>query len=71
MEWWNTGRLVFKGYGSFLIFMVNKNSTINSTLHYSKTHYSIIPLFQHSNEGEASILFNRGMNLWLALGNGY
>jgi hypothetical protein len=53
MEWWNTGRLVVKRILSIFNFILNTYLTINSTLHYPGTHYSIVPAFHHSNWGEA------------------
>jgi len=53
LEYWNTGRLVSKRILSIFNFIFNTNFTINPKLHYPRTHYSIIPLFQHSNWGEA------------------
>ncbi|MFO7970231.1 MAG: hypothetical protein R6U40_00610, partial [Desulfobacterales bacterium] len=34
-------------------FIFNTYFTVNPTLHYPSTHHSIIPLFHHSNWGEA------------------
>jgi hypothetical protein len=42
---WNTERLVFKRISAIFNFIVNTNFTINPE--------PIIPLFQHSNWGEA------------------
>jgi hypothetical protein len=43
---WNSGNLVFKRISSILSFILKTNFTINLTLHYPKTHYSIVPSFQ-------------------------
>ncbi|MGB5992666.1 MAG: hypothetical protein WBG61_10115, partial [Desulfobacterales bacterium] len=51
-------RLVFKRILYIFNFIVSTNFTINPTLHYPRTHYSIIPAFQHSNWGEGpNLLF--------------
>jgi hypothetical protein len=49
---WNIG---FQKDVNHFYFIVNAagGGTINSTLHYPRTHYSNIPAFQHSNWGEA------------------
>ena len=48
VERWNIG---FQKDNSQFNFIVNPagGGTINPTLHYPRTHYSIIPLFHHSN----------------------
>jgi len=48
VERWNIG---FQKDTSHFNFIVNPagGRTINSTLHYPRTHYSTIPLFHHSN----------------------
>ena len=48
LERWNIG---FQKDTSHFNFIVNPagGGTINPTLHYPRTHYSTIPLFQHSN----------------------
>jgi len=53
VEWWNIGMLILKGSFSFIDFSVKESFTNKPPSHFSKTHYSIIPLFQHSNWGEA------------------
>jgi hypothetical protein len=53
VEQWKVGRLVIKKIWIIFDFMVDKNFTNNPTLQHSKTHYSSIPLLQHSNRGEA------------------
>jgi hypothetical protein len=48
VERWNNG---FQKDNSHFNFIINSagGGTINPTLHYPRTHYSIIPLFHHSN----------------------
>jgi hypothetical protein len=48
VERWNIG---FQKDNSHFNFIVNPTGggTINSTLHYPRTHYSTIPLFHYSN----------------------
>jgi len=56
MEWWNNGTLVLKGSFSFLIvssLIVKKKIPNNPKSHFSRTQYSIIPLFHYSNWGGA------------------
>ncbi len=48
MEWWNVGLL------KDIIFFIKMNLPLN---HHTKTHCSIIPVFQHSNWGEAPEFF--------------
>jgi hypothetical protein len=45
VEWWNIG---FPKEASHFNFIVNPagGGTINTTLHYPRTHYSIVPSFQ-------------------------
>jgi hypothetical protein len=52
VERWNIG---FQKDINHFNFIVNPagGGTINPTLHYPRTHYSTIPLFHHSNWGEA------------------
>jgi hypothetical protein len=45
MEYWNTGRLVFKRIPASFNNILNTNFIINSKLHYPGTHYSNIPSF--------------------------
>jgi len=58
LEWWNTGRLVFKRISAILNNILDTNFIINSKLRYPSTRYSIIPTFHHSNWGEAPDLSN-------------
>ncbi|RZB36403.1 MAG: hypothetical protein SRB2_02228 [Desulfobacteraceae bacterium Eth-SRB2] len=52
MEYWNTGRLVFKRILAIFYFIVHTNFTINPILHHLSEpeaqnplfHYSIIPI---------------------------
>jgi hypothetical protein len=63
MEWWNIGKskipslegLFLKGNISLINSFVNPaHIGINKPLfQFPKNHYSIIPVFQHSNWGEA------------------
>jgi hypothetical protein len=63
MEWWNIGKskipslagLFLRGNISIINFLVNPaHSGINKPLfQFARTHYSIIPVFHHSNWGEA------------------
>jgi hypothetical protein len=52
MECWNIGMLIQKrSFSSSIItnFHVKKNFASKPMSHFTKTHYSIIPVFQHSN----------------------
>jgi len=54
---WNIGILILKGSFSPIIFTnfpVKMYFTKNPMMHFPGTHYSIIPVFQHSNWGVAS-----------------
>jgi hypothetical protein len=55
MEWWNIGMLFLKGNISLINSLVNPaHRGINKPLsQFPKNHYSNIPVFQHSNWGEA------------------
>ena len=65
MEWsfdlealdrWNIGMLIVRRkcfFFSIIEFNIRKNSTIKPNSHFPRTHYSIIPVFQLSNWGEA------------------
>ena len=50
VEYW---KVVFKRIKAIFNFIVDTNVKINLSLHYSGTHHSNIPSFQHSNWGEA------------------
>jgi hypothetical protein len=52
MEWWNIGMLFLKGNIS-LINSLNINIINKPLFQFPRTHYSIIPVFHHSNWGEA------------------
>jgi hypothetical protein len=55
MEWWSDGMVGFQRILSILSFIVETNFAIYPILQYPKTHLSNIPLFHHSNRGEALI----------------
>jgi len=57
VEGWNIG---FQKEVNHFYFIVNPTGggAINPTLHYPRTHCSIIPEFQHSNWGEAPNLIS-------------
>jgi len=50
VEWWNSG--FFKGYDPILVLWFRRRRSINPTLQNPKTHFSNIPVFQHSNWAE-------------------
>jgi len=51
--------LVFKKILSIFNFIVNTKFTINPTLHYPRTHYSIIPAFQYSFGRDCCLKFSK------------
>ena len=56
MEYWNIGILILKGSFSLITFTnfhIKMCFTKNPMMHFPGTHYSSIPVFQHSNWGEA------------------
>jgi hypothetical protein len=53
MEYWNGGIVGFQRISSILNFIVRLNFAIYPILQFSKTHFSNIPAFHHSNWGEA------------------
>ena len=54
MEKWNDGIVIFQRTLSISRFIVKTNYVIDPTFQYIKPHLSNIPVFQHSNRGEAS-----------------
>ncbi len=44
--------LLINGY-RFIFFIVKMSFASKPSAHYPQTHFSIIPTFQHSNQGEA------------------
>ena len=52
MERWNIDLPKDNSDFNFIVNPVGSR-TINPTLHHPRTHYSNIPVFQHSNWGEA------------------
>ena len=50
---WNNGMLILKERYSFINFVVKSEFCPYLNIPFPQTHYSIIPLFQHSNWGEA------------------
>jgi len=53
MEWWNTGMLVLKRSLLFTDHGIKKDLTNKPLSQHSKPQYSILPVFHHSNWGEA------------------
>ena len=49
MECWNIGTLSIEGSYTFINLPVKSHFANKPLSHFPRTHYSIIPVFQHSN----------------------